>query len=117
VHLKGEAQEVFVDKFALLALLKAKPGKEKEVEAFLISAQPLAATEIGTTSWFSLKLGPDQYGIFDSFRDEQGREAHLSGEIAMALIARADDLFSEPPQIVKLDVLSAKGAVGELKSA
>ncbi len=114
---RGEEQEVFVDRFALLALLKAKPGKEKEVEAFLISAQPLAATEIGTTSWFALKLGPDQYGIFDSFRDEAGREGHLNGEIAKVLVARANELFAEPPQIVKLDVLAAKEAVAGLKAA
>ncbi len=103
-----------MDKFGLLAFLKAKPGKEKEVEAFLISAQPLASAEIGTTSWFALKMGPGQYGIFDSFRDEKGREAHLNGEIAKALMARASELFAEPPVIEKLDVLASKEPVGAL---
>jgi len=71
-----------MDKFALAALLQAKAGKEKEVEAFLISAQPLAAAEIGTTSWFAVRLDGGRYGIFDTFRDERGRNAHLNGEIA-----------------------------------
>lgn len=105
-----------MDKFALAALLQAKAGKEKEVEAFLISAQPLASAEIGTTSWFAVRLGGGRYGIFDSFRDEKGRDAHLNGEIAKALMARAGELFSEPPQIHKLDVLAAKEAVAELPS-
>lgn len=101
-----------MDKFALAALLQAKAGKEREVEAFLISAQPLAAAEVGTTSWFAVRLGGGRYGIFDTFRDEKGRNAHLNGEIAKALMARASELFAEPPQIHKLDVLAAKEAVG-----
>ena len=105
-----------MDKFALAAILRAKAGKEKEVEAFLVSAQPLAASEIGTTSWFAVRLEPGRYGIFDSFRDEQGRDAHLSGEIAKALVARASELFSEPPLIYKLDVLAAKESVAGLPS-
>ena len=100
-----------MDKFGLAALLQAKAGKEKEVEAFLISAQPLAAAEIGTTSWFAVRLDGGRYGIFDTFRDEPGRNAHLNGEIAKALMARASELFAEPPQIHKLDVLAAKEAV------
>lgn len=103
-----------MDKFALAALLLAKPGKEKEVEAFLISAQPLASAEIHTTSWFAVRLSEGRYGIFDTFRDEQGRNAHLNGEIAKALMARASELFAEPPQIHKLDVLAAKEAIAEL---
>ena len=100
-----------MDKFALAALLQARAGKEKEVEAFLISAQPLASAAIGTTSWFAVRLGGGRYGIFDTFRDEQGRNAHLNGEIAKALMARAGELFAEPPQIHKLDILAAKEAV------
>ncbi|MBW8869817.1 MAG: antibiotic biosynthesis monooxygenase, partial [Acidobacteriales bacterium] len=76
-----------MDRFALLALLEAKPGKETEVEEFLKSAQPMAAQEPGTSTWYAVKLGPARFGIFDTFRDEAGREAHLSGEIAKALMA------------------------------
>jgi quinol monooxygenase YgiN len=97
-----------MDRFALLALLEAKPGKEKEVEEFLKSAQPLAARESGTTTWYAVKLGPAKFGIFDTFRDEAGRDAHLSGEIAKALFAKADELLAKPPQVERLEILAAK---------
>jgi quinol monooxygenase YgiN len=97
-----------MDKLALLALLEAKPGKEMELEAFLKSAQPLAASEAGTTTWYAVKLGPAKFGIFDTFRDEGGRDAHLSGEIAKALMAKADELLAKPPQIEKVEILASK---------
>lgn len=78
-----------MNEFAIWAELDAKPGKEREVEEFLKSAQPVAERESGTTSWYALKLGPAKFGIFDTFADEQGRDAHLNGEIAKALFARA----------------------------
>ena len=92
----------------ILATLKAKPGKEAEVEAFLVSALPLANQEQGTTVWFALKLGPSTFGIFDAFANEAGREAHLSGPIAAALMASWKELLSEPPVIEQVDVLAAK---------
>jgi quinol monooxygenase YgiN len=97
-----------MDKFALLALLQAKHGKETEVEEFLKSAQPLAVREAGTTSWYAVKLGDGRFGIFDTFKDEGGRDAHLNGEIAKALFARAADLCSTPPQVEKLSILASK---------
>ncbi len=74
-----------MDKFAIWAQLEAKPGKEQEVEDFLKSAQPMAVQEAGTTTWYALKIGPSKYGIFDTFADENARNAHLNGEIAKAL--------------------------------
>lgn len=97
-----------MDKFALLALLEAKPGKEKEVEEFLKSAQPLAAAEPATSTWYALKLGPAKFGIFDTFKEEAGRDAHLSGEIAKALMAKASELLAKPPQIDKVELLALK---------
>jgi quinol monooxygenase YgiN len=97
-----------MDKFALLATLEAKPGKEKEVEEFLKSAQPLAAAEPATTTWYALKLGPAKFGIFDTFKDEAGRDAHLNGEIAKALMAKAGELLAKPPQIEKVELLASK---------
>ena len=97
-----------MDKFAIWAVVESKPGKENEVEAFLKSAQPLAEREPGTTSWYAVKLGPAKFGIFDTFADESGREAHLTGEIAKALFAKAPELFSKPPEISKLTILAAK---------
>src|SRR5579862_630428 len=75
-------------KFAIWAELESKPGKEKEVEEFLKSAQPLAEKENETLTWYALKIGPSRFGIFDTFAEEKGREAHLSGEIAKALMAK-----------------------------
>jgi hypothetical protein len=68
-----------------MALLNTRPGKEAEVEEFLKSAQPLVAQEAGTTAWYAIKIGPAAFGIFDTFVDEEGRSAHVSGAIAKAL--------------------------------
>jgi quinol monooxygenase YgiN len=97
-----------MDKFALLVLLDAKPGKEQEVQAFLESAQPLAIGEPGTTTWYAVKLGPSKFGIFDTFRNESGRNAHLTGEIAKALFAKAEELFAIPPQVEMVEILASK---------
>jgi quinol monooxygenase YgiN len=94
--------------FALFVRLEAKPGKEAEVESFLRSGLPLVEAEPGTVAWFGIRLGPSTFGIFDAFPDEAGREAHLSGRVAAALMAQAADLFAEPPTIEKADVLAAK---------
>jgi quinol monooxygenase YgiN len=97
-----------MSKLAIWAQLKAKPGKEEEVEKFLKSAQPLAEREQGTITWYAVKMAPGSYGIFDTFADDFGRNAHLTGEIAKALSARAGELFAEPPEIHKLEILAAK---------
>src|SRR6202051_1331985 len=98
----------FMSRLAIWAQLEAKPGKEKEVEEFLKSAQPLAEREAGTVTWYAIKMGPGKYGIFDTFADENGRNAHLNGEIAKALFAKAKDLLSKPPEISKPEVLAVK---------
>ena len=95
-------------KLALLVRLEAKPGKEQEVEDFLVGGLSLAMAEPATTVWFALRLGPTTFGVFDAFADEAGRQAHLGGRIAEALIAKAADFLSEPPVIDKVDVLAAK---------
>lgn len=95
-------------KFAISATLEAKVGKEDEVAAFLESALPLVEAERGTVAWFALKISPTTFGVFDVFHDEAGRDAHLAGEVAKALMAKASDLFSRPPKIEKIDVLAAK---------
>lgn len=92
---------------ALLARLEAKPGKEDDVEEFLRSALPMAEDEPDTTTWFALQMGESTFGIFDTFPDEDGRQAHLEGEIAAALEDNADDLLAQPPQIEQVDVLAA----------
>jgi quinol monooxygenase YgiN len=92
----------------LFVRLEAKPGKEDEVAQFLSSAQPLAEAEPGTMAWFAIRIGPSTFGIFDVFRDETGRQAHLSGPIAAALMAKASDLLAQPPVIEKIDVLASK---------
>ncbi|CAB3799352.1 MULTISPECIES: putative quinol monooxygenase [Paraburkholderia] len=95
-------------KLALYVHLEAKPGKEKEVEAFLLGGLPLVEQEPATTAWFALKLGPSSFGIFDAFPDEAGRDAHLNGKVAAALMAQAGELLASPPSINKVDVLAAK---------
>lgn len=97
-----------MDQFAIWAQMEAKPGKEAEVEEFLKSAQPMALAESGTTTWYALKIGPSKYGIFDTFADEQARNAHLSGEIAKALFSKAKELFVKEPEVDKPMILAAK---------
>lgn len=93
---------------ALFVRLEAKPGKEKEVEDFLRGGLPIVQEEPATTAWFGIRLGPTTFGIFDAFPDEGGRQAHLVGRVAAALMARASELFAQPPVIEKIDVLAAK---------
>lgn len=92
----------------LLVTLKAKLGKEEELGAFLTGALPLAQNEPATTAWFAIKMDATTYGIFDVFPDDTGRKAHLDGPIAAALLAKADELLSSPPDIAPIDVLAAK---------
>ena len=102
-------------KFALWAVLESKAGKEREAEEFLKSAQPLAEKEEGTLTWYALKIAPSKFAIFDTFAAESGREAHLTGDIAKALFARAKELFAKDPEVHKLDVLAAKAHLAEEK--
>lgn len=99
-----------MDKLALWVELRAKPGKENEVAEFLKSALPLVEAEPETNSWFALSLGPSGFGIFDTFAAESGREAHLSGKVAAALMGRVSDLLAEAPKIHKVDLLAAKSS-------
>jgi quinol monooxygenase YgiN len=92
----------------LLVRLQAKPDLDDQVEDFLISALPLVRQEPATTAWFAIRFGGSEYGIFDVFPDDAGRDAHLSGAVAQALMANAKTLLAEPPRIQKLDVLAYK---------
>src|SRR3954462_12976977 len=92
----------------LFVRLEAKPGKEKEVAAFLQQGLQLANQEPTTELWFALRLGPSTFGIFDAFADESGRQTHLNGPIAKALMANAPDLLAAPPSIEKAEILGAK---------
>lgn len=94
-------------KLALLARLEAKPERSAEVGKMLESAVSLANAEAGTVHWFALRFGPNSYGVFDTFANEGGRQAHLEGQIAQALGKNAD-LFSKPPSIEKVELLAAK---------
>ena len=97
-----------MNRFGILATLEARSGKEDEVEAFLRAAVPLVEAEAGTTTWFAFKIGPATFGIFDTFHDEEGRDAHINGEVAKALFAHAKELFRETPKILTLDLLAEK---------
>ncbi len=93
---------------ALLVRLEAKPGKESEVENFLKSGLAIVQEEPDTTAWFAIRMGQSTFGIFDAFPDESGRQAHLTGRVAAALMAKASELLAQPPVIEKVDVLAAK---------
>ena len=96
-------------KYALYVELKAKAGKEAEVEAFLKQGAEMARSETGTVRWFGFKEDkPGVFGVFDTFDDEAGLDAHLNGEIAKALMAKSDEYFSEAPVIHKIALVAEK---------
>jgi quinol monooxygenase YgiN len=95
-------------KYALYVSLKAKPGKEKDVEAFLKQGAEMAKKETGTVNWYGLKEDEGNYSVFDTFNDEAGRDAHLNGEIAKALMAKASELFADPLKIHKITIVADK---------
>ena len=92
----------------LFVRLQAKPGKEGDLESFVRSGLPMVQKEPATTAWFGVRLNPSTFGIFDAFPDDAGRQAHLTGELAKALGAKAGDMLAQPPSIENLDVLVAK---------
>jgi quinol monooxygenase YgiN len=96
-----------METIGLLVTLEARAGKEADAEAFLKSAQPLAVGEQGTSKWYAIKLGPGKFGIFDTFANEAGRNAHLGGDIAKALGARANELFAVSPQVQKVEIIAS----------
>ena len=97
-------------KLALWVMLKAKRGKEADVEAFLKQGAVMANDEPKTVNWYGVKIAPGMYGVFDTFDDEAGRDAHLNGDIAKALMANAPDLFANASEIriEKLEILAGK---------
>jgi quinol monooxygenase YgiN len=95
-------------KVALLVRLEAKPGQEQAVDSFLRSGLPIVEDEPATVAWFAIRFGPSTFGIFDAFPDDAGRQAHLAGRVAAALMAKAPDLLAQPPTIEQLDVLAVK---------
>ncbi|HEY2031956.1 MAG TPA: antibiotic biosynthesis monooxygenase [Myxococcales bacterium] len=95
-------------KVGLYVRLTAKPGKEAELQKFLAGALPLANAESGTTVWFAIKYSANTFAIFDAFADETGRKAHLTGDIAKALMAKAGELLASPPNIEQVEVMAAK---------
>jgi quinol monooxygenase YgiN len=114
VHLMRQEDSAMA-KLAIWAVLESKAGKEKEVEEFLKSAQPLAEREERTLTWYAVKIAPLKFAIFDTFETESAREAHLTGDIAKALFAKAKDLFAKDPEIHKVDVLAAKAHLADTK--
>ncbi|MCY7353475.1 MAG: antibiotic biosynthesis monooxygenase [Cytophagaceae bacterium] len=92
----------------LLVRLEAKPGKEQAVADFLKSGLPLAQNEPATITWYGIQIGPSTFGIFDTFPDDAGRQAHLNGPIAAALMANAADLLASDPVIEPITILASK---------
>src|SRR5215212_10149007 len=98
---------IIIVKVGLLVRLEAKPGKEAEVEEFLKSGLALVEDEPETTVWFAIRMGQFTFGIFDGFAGDSGRQAHLSGKVAAALMQKAPELLAQPPVIENVDVLAA----------
>jgi quinol monooxygenase YgiN len=92
----------------VLALLEAKPGKGDDLGKFLKGGRDLAAAEQGTVTWYAFKITDTTYGIFDTFDQDEGRQAHLNGQIPAALGQVADELLAAAPNIRTVDVIAVK---------
>jgi quinol monooxygenase YgiN len=92
----------------LIVRLDAQPGKEGELETFLVDALPLVEGEPQTLAWFAVRTSESSFAIVDVFPDEAGRQAHLDGPVAAALIEKASELLVTAPEIERVDVLAAK---------
>jgi quinol monooxygenase YgiN len=92
----------------LYVALQAMPGKEEDVATFLRGALPLVQQERQTTAWFAMRTGPSGFAIFDAFGDEAGRDAHLAGQVAAALMAHAPEILAQAPTIEKVEILADK---------
>ena len=95
-------------KCGLFVRLEAKPGKEQAVADFLAAGLEMTNREAGTPIWFAIKLSPTTFGVFDAFANEAGRQAHLNGDMAKALMARASELLATSPSVEPIDVLAMK---------
>jgi quinol monooxygenase YgiN len=95
-------------KYGLLVRLEAKPGKEKAVADFLAAGLELTNREATTPIWFALKLSPTTFGVFDAFASDKDRQAHLTGNMAQALMSRVDELLAHPPSVEAVDILAMK---------
>jgi quinol monooxygenase YgiN len=95
-------------RYAFVARIEAKTDKAEDVASLLTGALPLAQAEAGTVNWYAARTSPTTFWIFDTFGDEDARQAHLNGEIAAALMAKADELLAQPPEILAADILAAK---------
>ena len=95
-------------KQAIWVMLKAKPGKEQDVESFLKTGATMSQDEPKTVTWYGVKMAEGMYGVFDTFDDEAGRDAHMNGAIAKALMAKAPELFSNEIRIEKMEILASK---------
>jgi quinol monooxygenase YgiN len=93
---------------ALLVRVQAQPGKEDEVRQFLRDGVATVNEERGTVAWFAVQFGPSSFGIFDAFPDDEARQAHLGGRLGAALMARAEELFTQPPDVEPVDVIAHK---------
>lgn len=93
---------------ALLVRLEANREKNPPSKIFSTAVCPSSRMSPQPPRGTPSNLGPSTYGIFDTFADDAGRQAHLTGKVARALVAKASELFSKPPQIEKVDVLAAK---------
>ena len=94
--------------YAFVARIEAKPDKAEDVAALLTGALPLAVAETGTVAWYAARTSPTTFWIFDTFGSEDARQAHINGEIAAALMAKADELLASPPEILAADILASK---------
>lgn len=97
----------------LFVKLVAKPGKEADVEAFLNSGLALVNEEPLTATWYAVKFSENTFGVFDTFEGDEGRDAHLNGKVAAALMANAAELLLEGPTIEKIDILAVKSAAND----
>lgn len=95
-------------KVGLLAEFQAQPGKEEELAQWLRDQLKPALDEPGTITWYGFQIDEQTFGIFDTFDVEDGRQAHIHGDIPDALGKITASLLVAPPKLRQIDVLAVK---------
>ncbi|MBM6594722.1 putative quinol monooxygenase [Microvirga pudoricolor] len=97
-------------KLALYVSLEAQPGREEQVEDFLRTAFPASSRATSAATWYVVRFDRNSFAVFAAFPDEATRDSYLEGPAIVALVQRAPELFVDPPELQRLDILAGQAS-------
>jgi len=93
-------------KLGFLVRFQALAGKENDLEEIMKKAIPKIRQEPGTVTWFAFRFGQSEFGVIDSFYDEDAREAHWEAG-SKALEQLQPFIVEGSLSINKVDIIAA----------